>query len=314
MMSTFAEDMSRGLSAPQKHTSSKYFYDDRGSQLFQAIMEMPEYYLPNCEFEILQEQSPDIVAALDFTEHFNIVELGAGDGLKTYHLLRYLVNAGFDFTYLPVDISSEAMKQLQAKLQRELPDLKIEALVGDYFQILGERLGVESSPNLLLFLGSNIGNYHPAEARDLLQRFHRAIRPGDKLLLGVDLQKNPNIIRRAYNDAAGITRSFNLNLLERMNRELGANFVVEQFDFYCSYNPQNGEVRSYLVSLCAQQVQLGPTGPRIAFGEHELIATELSRKYTYAELEQLAGDCGFRVASHFRDRRGYFTDSLWVRG
>ncbi len=312
-MSTFAEDIAKGLTAPQKFTSSKYFYDDKGSQIFQQIMEMPEYYLTNCEYEILVEQSPEIVAALEFKEHFNIVELGAGDGLKTFHLLDFLVKQGIDFTYLPVDISQEAMNQLQAKLNRELPELDIKPLVGDYFQILNERIGKESSPSLLLFLGSNIGNYHPDEARGLLKMFNQSIRAEDKLLIGVDLQKNPNIIRRAYSDAGGVTRSFNLNLLARINRELDANFVIEQFDFYCSYNPQNGEVRSYLVSLCEQEVYLGKLDLQVQFREHELIATELSRKYTFAELEQLASECGFRVSQHFLDGRKYFTDSLWTK-
>lgn len=300
-----------GLSASEKHISSKYFYDDKGSEIFQQIMEMPEYYLTNAEAEILTHQAGDIVEATQFKGAFNVVELGAGDGSKTFELLKYLQDQNRDVTYVPIDISKGAIDGLVADFEKRLPKLKLNPKVGDYFEVLNGRLDHEPNPSLLLFLGSNIGNYPPGEAINLLKLFYENMRDGDALLLGADLQKNPKIIHKAYDDPHGITRSFNLNLLDRLNRELNANFNVEQFDFYCSYNPLNGEVRSYLVSLADQVVDLADQ--QITFKTNELIWTELSKKYSFTELEGMASVSGFDVKQHFLDSRSYFTNSLWVK-
>ena len=239
----------QGLSAPEKYISSKYFYDDKGSAIFQQIMEMPEYYLTNAEQEILAQQAAEIITETGFDGPFNVVELGAGDGSKTFELLSYLDSANREVTYVPVDISKAAIDGLAADFTKRLPRLKLNPKVGDYFEVLKDRLQSESNPSLLLFLGSNIGNYMPADALNLLRLFHQNMAAGDALLLGADLQKNPEVIRKAYDDPHGITRNFNLNLLDRFNRELNANFERDQFEFYCYYNPLSGEVRSYLVSL-----------------------------------------------------------------
>ena len=313
IMSTFAKDIDQGLSASNKHTSSKYFYDDKGSQIFQQIMDMPEYYLTNSEYEILETQSQAIFEALAFDGHFNIVELGAGDGLKTNKLLTYLVHQKVDFTYIPVDISEGAMLELQNKLLNKLPELSIQPLVGDYFEVLEEEMGAKNSNSLFLFLGSNIGNYDEKEAVNLLQMFNSYMKPKDKLLIGIDLKKNPHTIKKAYDDDQGITRSFNLNLLERINRELGADFQVEHFDFYSTYNPQNGEVRSYLISLKDQKVYIDVLEKEFDFAANELIATELSKKYSLQEIEDLASASGFQFQNHFLDTKNYFADSLWVK-
>lgn len=312
-MDTFARDIDKGFSAAEKFTSSMYFYDDDGSRIFQEIMDMPEYYLTNSEFEILQFQSEAIYKALEFEGHFNVIELGAGDGLKTFHLLRYLLSEKIDFTYIPVDISGEAMNILQDKLLGQLPDLKIQPMVGDYFKILAGEIQSKSSPNLMLFLGSNLGNYCERSAFHLLELFYQNMKTDDKLLIGIDLQKNPVTINNAYFDPHGITKAFNINLLKRINRELGGDIDIEKFDFYCHYNPLNGEVRSYLVSLSDQDVYLSALGKTYHFSENELISTELSKKYTLSELEGLAGKMGFRVQEHFLDEKHYFADSLWVK-
>ncbi len=290
-----------------------YFYDDNGSRIFQEIMDMPEYYLTNSEFEILQFQSEAIYKALEFKGHFNVIELGAGDGLKTFHLLNYLLSEKIDFTYIPVDISGEAMHILEDKLTKQLPDLKIQPMVGDYFKILAGEIKSQSSPNLMLFLGSNLGNYCERSAFHLLELFHQNMKSNDKLLIGIDLQKNPVTINNAYFDPHGITKAFNINLLKRINRELDGDINIEQFDFYCHYNPLNGEVRSYLVSLADQDVYLSALDKTYHFSENELISTELSKKYTLLELETLAQKMGFRVQEHFLDGKHYFADSLWVK-
>ncbi|HEV7351224.1 L-histidine N(alpha)-methyltransferase [Telluribacter sp.] len=309
-LSPFAEDVLKGLSAPEKFVPSKYFYDDAGSRLFQDIMQMPEYYLTRSEMEILSRQPGGIVSALQFEEPFNIVELGAGDALKTQELLKYLHAQRTHFTYIPIDISEEAMQQLQSKLSSSLPDLRVKPEVGDYFDIL-KQLNFSGRSNLFLFLGSNIGNYEPDDAKVLLGMLYSYMQPGDKLLIGFDLQKNPAVIKSAYDDASGITRSFNLNLLSRMNRELDADFREDQFDFYSYYNPYNGEVRSMLVSLTGQEVTIGALQKTFRFQANELIRTELSKKYTLSEIENLAQVCGYKVEQHFFDGKRYFTDSLW---
>ena len=172
MTDSFAQDVLAGLSSKDKYLPSKYFYDANGSRIFQEIMNMPEYYLTNAEFEILSLQSNKIYEALEFSQPFNIVELGAGDGFKTYKLLEYLVNNGIDFNYVPIDISEEAIESLTEGLKHKLPDLKIKPKVGDYFEIL--KVNKESQyPTLILFLGSNIGNYMEDKSIRLLKLFHK---------------------------------------------------------------------------------------------------------------------------------------------
>lgn len=307
----FAQDTLTGLASSPKKLSSKYFYDDIGSKIFQEIMEMSEYYPTNAELEILQQQPADIIRQLNYKNGFNIIELGAGDGYKTKELLKYINQQNIDCTYFPVDISQKAMDLLEEDIQQTLPNLKIKPLVGDYFKVLSE-LQHGNKPALFLFLGGNIGNYEKSEAIDLLKMFRTAMQEGDHLLIGMDLKKNPATILQAYNDPHGITRRFNLNLLNRMNNELGANFNIEQFDFYAYYNPRNGEVRSMLVSLEKQDVYFSKLDKTIQFDKNELTWTELSKKYGLNEIKNLALSAGYEVKQNFFDTRNYFTDSLWT--
>lgn len=312
MTDTFAQDVIEGLTAKDKHLSSKYFYDDNGSRIFQEIMNMPEYYLTDAEFEILSMQSKQIYDGLQFNKPFNIVELGAGDGFKTFKLLEYLVTNNIEFKYMPNDISQEAMDILTKRLKEKLPALNIEPLVGDYFEILKEQKK-NNNPSLLMFLGSNIGNYKEEKALELLQLFNENMKSGDKLLIGIDLKKNPITITNAYFDKHGITKRFNLNLLLRINREFEADFKIDDFDFYCHYNPDNGNVKSYLVSLRAQKVNLKKLNKTINLDYHELIWTELSKKYNISQIKELAKKSNFKVSNNFLDCKHYFTDSLWEK-
>ncbi|MCF0070125.1 L-histidine N(alpha)-methyltransferase [Dyadobacter sp. CY261] len=310
-LQTFARDIHKGLSAPLKHISSKYFYDDIGSGIFQDIMKMPEYYPTPCEFEILSLQGENIINQLHFSEPFQIVEFGAGDGIKTRQLLKKLVERRVDFTYVPIDISAKAIEELVTNMLTHLPSLQIKPMIGNYFSMM-EELAETRIPSLLLFLGGNIGNYEPLEVNRLLAEFRKCMNPGDYLLTGFDLQKNPATIRCAYDDPRGITKAFNINLLHRINRELGGSFKTNQFDFYSHYNPINGEVRSYLVSLVPQKVHVQYTQNCYSFDRSEVIWTELSKKYTVREIEEVAAANGFRVMEHFMDCKAYFTDSLWA--
>ncbi|OIQ19374.1 MAG: hypothetical protein BM557_06625 [Flavobacterium sp. MedPE-SWcel] len=311
-ISPFAEDVLKGLTDKKKHLSSKYFYDDNGSRIFMEIMKMPEYYPTGCEFEILSQQSGNILEKLPYTGKFNIVEFGSGDGVKTKQLLSTFIDKGADFTYIPIDISQEAIDALEKNITTALPDIDIQPRTGDYFEVL-ENLNEDSTPNLFLFLGGNIGNYKREDALGLLKKFNAGMKKGDMLLMGMDLKKNPHIIQVAYDDPHGITKAFNMNLLSRINRELDADIKLDQFDFYSNYNPDNGEVNSYLVSLKQQQFYSAVLDTTFSFEKDELIWTELSQKYSFEKIDSLAHETGFSVTHNFMDCKHYFTDSLWVK-
>jgi L-histidine N-alpha-methyltransferase len=312
MANPFADDVTQGLTSKQKSLPSKYFYDDAGSRIFMQIMKMPEYYPTGCEFEILAQQSGAIFDKLHFTGRFNIVEFGSGDGIKTKQLLKAFTAREADFTYIPIDISQEALDMLEVNIMNSLPDINMKPMTGDYFDVL-DQLSGEAVPSLFLFLGGNIGNYKEADATALLDKFYSGMKKGDMLLMGIDLQKNPRVIQKAYDDPHGITKAFNMNLLDRINRELDADIHPDQFDFYCDYNPRSGEVNSYLVSLKKQHFHSTLLNTTFYFEKDELVWTELSKKYTLDGIQRLAGSSGFSVAHNFMDCRHYFTDSLWIK-
>jgi len=312
IQSAFAQDVREGFTAKNKHLSSKYFYDDAGSRIFMEIMKMPEYYPTGCEFEILLQQSAQILKQLQFNGLFNIVEFGSGDGAKTKHLLKSFSEAGAQYTYIPIDISQEAIDALQDNITAFVPGIDMQPRTGDYFDVL-EELSGSDVPNLFLFMGGNIGNYTHDDALALLQKFNAGMKHGDKLLMGIDLQKNPRIVQLAYDDPHGITKAFNMNLLQRINNELEADISLDQFDFYSNYNPKNGEVNSYLISLKKQHFHSTVLNETFFFEKDELIWTELSKKYSFADIDTLAKEAGFTVNQNFMDCKYYFTDSLWEK-
>jgi dimethylhistidine N-methyltransferase len=309
---TFAGDVLKGLSSVPKSLSSKYFYDDEGSRLFQKIMELPEYYLTRSEFEIFETQAAAIFEA--FTENaegFDLIELGAGDGTKTAVLIDYFLSQNADFTYSPIDISREAVDSLTRQFHARFPDLTINALVGDYFRIL-ETLKTESSrPKILLFLGSNIGNFSQAQSIEFFKHLREVLNDRDLLFTGFDLQKDPRVILAAYDDASGVTAEFNLNLLRRVNRELGANFDLEKFSHYAIYRPTECAARSFLISREEQEVFIEALNQTFQFKAWEPIFMEISQKYDTEMIEDLARLSGFRVKQNFFDSKNYFVDSLW---
>ena len=304
-----ATDVLAGLSQYPKKLPSKYFYDARGDELFQQIMRMPEYYLTDCEFEILEKHRQDI---LDHIGHqrFELVELGAGDGYKTKVLLRHFLERGEDFRYCPVDISGNVLRELEDSLKADLPDLSFNCLPGDYFDMLGDLQGRSKAPKVILFLGANIGNMARAEALGFLQRIRANMLPKDLLLIGFDLKKDPEVILRAYNDPAGITAAFNLNLLTRINRELDANFQLEHFRHWETYNPLTGATKSYILSTRRQSVYIKGLDRTFHFEPWEAMDVELSQKYSIFEVEALLQEAGLTPVQHFTDQRRYFLDSL----
>lgn len=304
--------MDMGLRSDPKRLSSKYFYDDQGSRIFQEIMALAEYYLTNKEEEIFIKRSHEIIEALKPLKALDVVELGAGDGSKTKLLLGELLRQHVITRFLPIDISAEALVSLERTMRNDLPSLQVNALVGDYHDVMDE-LEVEAPTRLFLFLGSNIGNYPPPSNQELIRFVSSEMRVGDFLMLGADLRKHPAIIRKAYDDSQGVTKRFNLNLLARMNRELGMNFIMDQWDFYCQYDPLNGELRSFLVSLEDQMAHCRPLNSDYHFTKNEVIWTELSKKYLLSELEELGKGAGLTVISHFMDEDRYFSDSLFKK-
>lgn len=310
----FARDVDTGLSADPKFLSSRYFYDAEGDRIFQQIMKMPEYYLTGCEFEIFDRQKQDILQSIrPDGQKFDLVELGAGDGYKTKLLLEHFLNQEANFEYFPVDISGSVLEHLQADLNQRFPGLRVTKLNYEYFTALEKLNELDDSPKVILFLGSNIGNFTPERANAFFNKLNQVMRPGDQLLSGIDLKKDPRTILKAYNDDAGITRDFNLNLLKRINRDLGGNFVIENFDHYPTYDPFTGECRSYLMSKVKQEVRIEALEKTYSFEHSEPIHMEISRKYSLREIEDLAHQCGFEVKKHFTDSREYFVDSLWVK-
>ena len=309
-----AEEVRTGLQQTPKRLSSRFFYDAEGSRLFQAIMHTPEYYLTRSEYEIFEIHKADLYQQFaPDGQPFELIELGAGDGLKTKVLLGFLNDQNADFTYAPVDISGEALDELTADLQRQWPDLQLNPQHDDYFNAL-EQLSEESNVRrVVLFLGSNIGNFTPDEAVDFYQKLHDRLQPGDLVLTGFDLQKHPAVIHAAYNDWQGLTRAFNLNLLRRINRELDANFDLSAFDHYEVYNPETGEARSYLVSQKAQTVSISALDMTVPFDYGEIIHTEISRKFTRDQIEHLADQTGFSLTGWFTDCKSYFADVLFCR-
>ena len=313
-LSAFAADVRAGLAASPRRLPSRWFYDDRGSELFQEIMATPEYYLTEAEAEIFQSCAPDIVGATASGTALDLIELGAGDGSKTRHLLDAFHAANVDLTYRPIDISSAALDGLGALVSANWPDMPYRPINDDYFAAL-EQIANESAsdaaPRLVLFPGANIGNFTPPEAAAMLREIRKVLRPGDFLLTGFDLKKDPATILAAYNDAAGTTAAFNLNLLARINRELGGTFEVANWRHWETYDPVSGAARSFLVSTDAQHVRIEQLDQDFTFAAHEAIAVEISQKYSLPELGALAEDTGYAVVRNFTDRGEYFVDALW---
>lgn len=308
------EEVRTGLLQTPKRLSSRFFYDAEGSRIFQAIMYAPEYYLTRSEYEILDTHKADLLRLFaPDNRPFELVELGAGDGLKTKLLLGHFGDQKADFAYVPVDISTNALNGLVADVRQQWPGLRVYPRHDDYFKALDQLAEESDARRVVLFLGSNIGNFTPDEAADFYGQLRNRLQPGDLVLTGFDLQKHPAIIHAAYNDGQGLTRAFNLNLLRRINRELAADFDLSAFSHYETYSPETGEARSYLVSEKAQTVQIKALDMTVPFDYGEIIHTEISRKFTRAQIEQLARRTGFSVAGWFTDANGYFVDVVFAR-
>ncbi|WDF55042.1 L-histidine N(alpha)-methyltransferase [Mucilaginibacter sp. KACC 22063] len=306
----FCRDVIEGLSSVPKHLDAKYFYDAKGDELFQQIMNMPEYYPTDCEMEIFSEQTADLSKLLKDDSPFDLIELGAGDATKSIHLLRGLVNSHADFNYVPIDISGHVIDLLNETLPPAVPGLKVEGIQGDYFEALDKAQHYSNRRKVVLFLGSNIGNMPVADAEAFCKNLRKYLSPGDMLLVGFDLKKDPKVILDAYNDKQGITKQFNINLLHRINNELGADFKPDQFEHYATYDPETGACKSYLISLCDQNISL--CDETFDFKKDEYIYMEVSQKYTVEQTRRMAIQAGFKPLQDFYDSKGWFLDTVWL--
>jgi L-histidine Nalpha-methyltransferase len=298
--SDFARDLLAGLSARPKRLAPKYFYDAAGSQLFERITELPEYYPTRTELRILADHAADIARFVP--DGAALVEFGSGSSTKVRLLLKELPRLG---AYVPVDISAEFLEEEAARLRQEFPSLAVMPVAADFTQPFALPHGLPRRPLSGFFPGSTIGNFEPDAARDFLRLAGRILGPRATFVVGVDLAKDRRILEPAYDDAAGVTAQFNLNVLARANRELGANFDLAAFAHRTFYNAERSRIEMHLVSRTAQSVRV--LGRSFVFAAGESIHTENSCKYTVEAFSALAGEAGWRSAAVFLDADALFS-------
>lgn len=306
----FKKDILVGLAKSPKQIPSKYFYDEHGSELFNDITRHPDYYLTDCELEILNTNK-DAIAHLINSDSINLIELGPGEGVKSQLLIKKFMQLANHFTYCPIDISENYLFKLVNQLNNQLPSLKTMAIHADYFDGLKWLSTDAKRKNLVLFLGSSIGNFDNSAADDFFHHLWLTLHDGDNVLIGFDLRKEIDVLLRAYSDSDGITREFNLNLLQRMNRELGANFDRDVFSHYATYNVNSGAMESYLVSLKAQTIDIPALETTFDFMPFEPIHVEVSYKYLLSQIERFAATAQFKIVQNYFDVKHNFVDSLW---
>jgi dimethylhistidine N-methyltransferase len=310
----FASDVDAGLTSSRKSLKSKYFYDKTGSYLFEQICLQPEYYVTRLEADILTERSLDIANACQ--GQVSVVELGSGSSCKTRILFEHILERQGFLYYFPIDVSHSILIESVQKLSSDFPNLYSVAISSDYAEgidkatdFITKRYHVPCR-KLVLFLGSSIGNFDLHEARSFLSMLMEKMEKKDLLLIGFDLQKKSTILNAAYNDQAGMTARFNLNLLSRINRELGGEFDVKKFDHHAFYNEDMKRVEMHLISTADQQIYIKSIGKSFNFREGESIHTENSYKYSLEQIRDLADYCGFEVKTNLVDEKKWFNLAL----
>jgi L-histidine N-alpha-methyltransferase len=311
---SFADDVRVGLTASPKRLQPKYFYDDLGSRLFEAICCLPEYYLTRAEREILSSHAGEIVGTIKGP--VQLVELGSGSAEKTRYLIEALLDRQGKLHYLPVDISDASLERSSAVLLDSYPGLRITAYAADYFtamKALARTVACDGrkARTMALLLGSNIGNFNPGESRRFLREVREMLKVGDGLLIGADLKKSPEVLVPAYDDALGVTAAFNLNLLVRINRELNGDFDLTKFAHRATYVEEHGRMEAHLVSLVTQRVNIRQIDLEVEFSAGEAIHTENSYKYDLPQLSELARETGFQLDKTWMDKQERFSFNLF---
>lgn len=310
----FAEDVRRGLTSEPKRLPPKYFYDQLGSQLFEAICLLPEYYLTRAENEIFERRASEIVRAAAHGEPLTLLEMGSGSATKTRRIIEALLASQSELLYVPVDISPAALEQSARVLLQAYPQLRVSAYASDY-DTATPRLRddiPEGGRALVLFLGSNIGNFDRDGAHRFLRNLRRVLRAGDALLLGADLKKDASVLEAAYDDSLGVTAAFNLNLLARINRELRADFDLRNFRHVAIYDEEHGRVEMHIESAREQRVKIRELELTVSFRAGERVHTENSHKYDLEELNRLASDTGYARERTWLDDEQRFSSNLFI--
>lgn len=306
----FAADVRAGLTARPKRLAPVWFYDELGSALFDAICQLPEYYVTRAEREILVAHAYDMARA--FGSPVRLIELGSGSARKTRLLLDAVTSRQPELEYVEVDVDAAMLENTGRALLTEYPDLRVTAIRADFARPSHalRLLAPSRARNVVLFLGSTIGNLDPTAAVSMLRDLRSALQRGDALLLGADLRKSKTILEPAYDDALGVTAAFNRNVLQRMNRELGADFDLASFAHRALYDETIGRIEMHLVSRRAQRVHIAALDLDVDFEEGESIHTENSYKHDAASLAALARESGFAVDAQWSDAQHRFTDAL----
>ena len=302
-----AVEVFTGLTGEPKTLSPWLFYDEAGSRLFEEITELPEYYVTRTERQILAEHADEIVSAAAGGRDLSMIELGAGTATKTGLLLKAAVRLQGSVTYYPIDVSQTALDEARSRLEAELPEVTVEPIVADYTEGMRQNSSVQSGRRLVLYIGSSIGNFSPEDAVEVLRGVRAQLSPGDCLLLGTDMVKDAQMLHQAYDDAAGVTARFNMNVLTRINRELEGNFNLRLFRHQARWNARESRVEMHLESLLAQRVAIRALDLEVRFLPGETIHTENSYKFTDESVLELLTRAGFRLRQQWSDADKWFT-------
>ena len=305
--SPVAVEVLNGLSERPKTLSPWLFYDLKGSQLFEEITELPEYYVTRTERQILAEHAEEIVTAAAGGRDLSMIELGAGTATKTGLLLNAAVGLQGSVIYYPIDVSESALEEARTRLEAELPEVIVEPIVADYTEGMRQNSASHPGRKLVLYIGSSIGNFSPADALEVLRGVRAQLLPGDCLLLGTDMVKDVDTLLAAYDDAAGVTARFNKNILVRINRELDANFNPKLFRHRARWNEEHKRIEMHLESLLAQKIALRALDTQVRFALGETIHTENSYKFTHERATALLTRAGFKLRQQWTDANHWFT-------
>jgi dimethylhistidine N-methyltransferase len=301
---TFAQELSHSIRQKQKAINPKFFYDQKGSQLFEKICTLPEYYLTRTEISILKQIDGKLQSHLD--GNFRLVELGSGSSQKTRLLIDMLTRLQKYVEYFPIDIS-KILKTSSTVLQSDYKKLHITGIIDNYENGLEFVKNYDNMKNLIVFLGSSFGNFDPENGISFLQKINSSMKKGDLFLVGLDLVKDKNVLYQAYNDSQGITAQFNLNILSRINSELGGNFDTSKFAHYAVYNENQNKIEIYLRSLAKQTVQIPNAELMLEIDDGELIHTENSYKYTISQIKQMFTITGYQIQAMWNDDNRYYS-------
>jgi len=304
---TFAEDISFSLDRNSKFISPKFFYDKKGSDLFETICTLPEYYPTRTEIQILKNLQNELPSFID--KSFRIVELGSGASVKTRLILDIFTKSQSRTEYFPIDIS-EILTESSEQLLRDYDSLHITGIIDTYEGGLEFLKNYDDKKNLIVFLGSSFGNFSPSDGKEFLEKINSTMKSGDLFLIGLDLVKDFKILESAYNDSQGITAKFNLNVLSRINDELDADFNLNNFSHHSIYNQEDQRIEMYLKSLVNQSVIISKSNLSINLEKNELIHTEYSHKYTLEQIKSLLENIGFKINHVWLDDKTYFSLTL----